>query len=96
MKSAKELFEELGFQFEEEKNEWENICGEKGIVKHEFVYKCNNSVSFKYSWLDVRFDLLKKNVIFSQNSMNGNSCPPPIGMDLLEAINKQIEELNWE
>ena len=92
---AKELFEELGFQFKEEKDYWENILGEKILIKHEFVYECNSSISFKYSWLDVKFDLLKKNIRFWQNSMNGNNCPPPIGMDLYEVINKQIEELGW-
>lgn len=89
------MFDDLGFQFREEKSSWENVYGEKEITKHEFVYKCNSSISFKYSWLDVKFNLLKKNVVFSQNSMNGNSCPPPIGLDLLEAINKQVEELGW-
>ena len=93
--TAKEMFEELGFQFREEKETWKSILNEEQITKHKLVYKCNSGLNFKYSWLDVKFDLLKKSVEFNQNSMSYCCYPPPIQMDLLQAINKQIEELGW-
>ncbi len=93
--TAKETFEKLGFKFKEEMNTWKNVFEEEQITKHQFVYSCNASVDFKYSWLDVKFNLLKNNIEFFQHSMNGNSCLPPIGIDLWKAINKQVEELGW-
>lgn len=93
--SAKEMFKELGFQFGEEKETWENVFGEKETTKNKFVYECSEGINFKYSWLDVRFDLLKKRIEFNQHGMNCGCCPPPIEMDLWEAINKQVEELGW-
>ena len=93
--TAKEMFEELGFKFKEEKDTWQNAFGKKLITGHEFVYKCNPYIGFKYSWLDIKFDLLKKSVKFHQNSMNFGNVPS-IEMDLLKAINKQVEELGWK
>lgn len=95
MKNAREMFEKLGFNFQEEKETWKSILNEEQTTKHKLVYKCSNGINFKYSWLDVKFNLLKKSVEFNQNSMNYGCCPPPIEMDLLEAINKQCEELEW-
>lgn len=96
MKSARELFEELGFQFKEEMNTWKNVLEEKKIVKHKLIYKCNSSINYKYSWLDIEFDLLNQNIKFFQHSMSSISCIPPIGMDLWKTINKQVEELGWK
>ena len=95
MKSARELFEELGFHLEEEKAHFKNVFKEKQITKHKLVYKCNPSIDYKYSWLDIEFDLLNQNIKFFQNSMCGINCIPPIGMDLWEAINQQVKELQW-
>ena len=96
MKAAKEIFKELGFEFKEETEIWENIFKEKQTIKHKLVYKCNPSIDYKYSWLDIEFDLLNQNIKFFQHSMSGINCIPPIGMDLWKAINKQISELNWK
>lgn len=96
MKNARELFEELGFQFKKEVDTWKNVFEEERITKHKLVYKCNPSINYKYSWLDVEFDLLNQNINFFQHSMSGISCIPPIGMDLWEAINQQINELGWK
>lgn len=96
MKSARELFEKLGFQLEEEKAHFENVFKQKQITKHKLVYKCNPSINYKYSWLDIEFDLLNQNIKFFQHSMSGISCIPPIEMDLWEAIIQQINELGWK
>ena len=92
--TAKEMFEELGFKFEHKKK-YVKLTFEEQLIKDEYIYRCNASINYKYSWLDIRFDLINKKIIPFQNSMNGNCGISYIQIDLLQAINKQVEELGW-
>ena len=94
MKNAREMFEQLGFKFEYKKEYAELMFGKK-LIKDEYIYRCNASINYKYSWVDIRFDLINKKIIPFQNSMNGNCGINFIGIDLLEAINQQCKELGW-
>lgn len=93
-KSAREMFEELGFKLEHKK-EYVNLTFGEKLTKDEYIYRCNSSVNYKYTWLDIRFDLINKTIKPFQNSMNGNCGINFIGIDLLEAINQQCKELGW-
>lgn len=73
MKTAKEMFEELGY-------EKDSTCEING---HLYYFK----ESFK-----IDFDLHDKN-IYKYNCLNNCKCS--INMKELEAINKQVKELNW-
>ena len=70
--SAKEMFEELGYE----------IDSTYEIEGHFFYCK-------DYTKID--FDLSRKN-FYKYHSSNLRS---PIDMKLLQAINKQVEELGW-
>lgn len=91
---AKEMFEKLGFKFDHKK-EYVKLTFEEQLVKDEYIYRCNSSINYKYSWLDIKFDLINKKIIPFQNSMNGNCGINFIGIDLLQAINQQCKELGW-
>ena len=91
---AKEMFEELGFKFNHKKEYAELTLG-KELIKDEYIYRCNASINYKYSWVDIKFDLINKKIIPFQNSMNGNCGINFIGIDLLQAINQQCKELGW-
>lgn len=81
MKSAKEMFEELGFEYIEL---LPNIC--EGIACFKITSCEHISINF-----------YKKTKFFLLHSCNsdGDLTMSNIDMDLLKAINKQCEELGW-
>lgn len=81
MKSAREMFEDLGYEL---------------VFENEEVLRYR-----KNKWLDVEFwkvyekvtgEKIKKYIKVS----NVKNMPYFISVDLLQAINKQVEELNWK
>ena len=78
---AKEMFEKLGYELNEQNDK-------------EILYKMKWEIS-SYYW--VAFDILNKR--FECFATSDSPFTPPesydINMDLLQAINKQIEELGW-
>ena len=87
--------EDLGFSFKEVKKINHDILYNGKIMKHKFVYRCNPSIEYKYSWLDVEFNLLTKEISFFQNSMNGGNGPIVVGEDLRQAIYNKCKKLGW-
>lgn len=79
MKNAKEMFEELGYELDQ--NEW-NIKYIKEIEGNPFWT----------SPLIINFQLLGDNKFYKYD---GETLSVPINMKELQAINKQVEELNW-
>lgn len=77
MKSAREMFEELGYTYQESSFE-------------EKLYEINYSKGGEYT-PQIIFNLNHKCVIVYRQE-NKSSW---FDMKLLQAINKQIEELNW-
>ena len=81
MKSAKEMFEKLGFKLVE--TPYSNcLCYEDA----DTYYK--RQIEF---WRDSR--IMYNNLYYGEFQMQGSL---PINPYLLKAINKQIEELGWE
>ena len=78
-KSAKEMFEELGYEVNE--NEW-NLTYSKDIILNQF-YTSPITINFR------KFN----DKVIEKYDFNGKSVP--IFMYELKAINKQIEELGW-
>lgn len=82
MKSAKEMFEELGYKLGE--TPYYERCikyvANDGYIKRELEF-----------WLDDK--LIYNNLVYGDFQMKGSS---PIPMDLLQAINKQVKELKWK
>ena len=84
MKSAKEMFEELGYEIDEE-NEKEILYKKEWI---EMGMETTYWVSF-----DLRFKLIDYFMVYENTNM---STSHSIDTDLLQAINKQVEELGWK
>ena len=79
-KTAKEMFEELGFELY--KTPYEKcIC----YITNDIYFNCR--IEF---WADDK--IIYNSLIYGDYEMKG-SCP--IRTDLLRAINKQVEELGW-
>ena len=80
--SAKEMFEKLGYEIDEDNDK-------------EILYKMKWEISSTYY---VSFDLRNKwfEVFVTSDSPFEPSKSFPIYMDLLRAINKQVEELGWK
>lgn len=79
---AKEMFEELGYDLDEENDK-------------EILYKMKWEISSTYY---VSFDLKNKNIecyYFASDSPFTPAESFAVDLDLLQAINKQIEELGW-
>lgn len=75
--SAKEMFEELGYEYYEDDG-FECYKKEKReLIEPDYV----------------SFNRLEREVFMSNDSKNGNGVT--VDMKLLQAINKQIEELHW-
>ena len=81
MKNAREMFLNLGYEIDE-------------ISDKEILYKMKWEISSTY-W--VGFDLFNKNVecFINSDSPFTPSQSFAIDIDLLKAINQQIEELGW-
>lgn len=75
-KGAKEMFEELGYEWKETNCD---ICYEKTIWKY-WLFKSKTTIFF--------FKGLEKCSIYDKYGSD-------IDIKLLQAINKQIEELEW-
>lgn len=84
MKSAKKMFEKLGYEVDEQ-NDKEILYKKKWI---EMGMKTTYWVSF-----DLRFKLIDYFVVCDNTNI---SAPHSIDTDLLQAINKQVEELGWK
>lgn len=80
MKTAKEMFEELGYDLNE--NEWD-LTYSKNIIHNQF-YTSPITINFRK----------KNDKVIEKYDANGKSVP--IFMYDLEAINKQVEELGWK
>ena len=80
--TAKEMFEELGF-IEEQSPMYENCIW----------YKTNDNYFNREIKFYKKDKLIYNNLIYGGFQMNG-SCP--IYPKLLQAINKQVEELGWK
>ena len=87
--------EDLDFELKEIKKINDNAIYNGSIIEHRFIYKCKPNINNKYSWLDIEFNLLTKEISFFQNSMNAGHRPIIIGKDLQEAIYNKRKELGW-
>lgn len=77
MKTAKEMFEELGYEYYEDDG-----------------FECYKKKKRKLIEPDyISFNRLEKEIFVSNDSKNGNGVT--IDVKLLQAINKQIEDLGW-
>ena len=78
MKSAKELFEELGYDYYEDDGFNCYKKEKRELIEPDYI----------------SFDRLEREVFMSNDSKNSNGVI--INTKLLQAINQQIEELNWK
>lgn len=77
---AKEMFEKIGFQFEEQTDTY-IVYGNRGNTEDCFVGFELNGKYFQ--------------CFYNNKYDNGSSLPLETTMELLQAINKQVEELGW-
>lgn len=77
MKSARELFEELGYEYYEDDGFNCYKKEKRRLIEPDYI----------------SFDRLEREVFMSNNSKNSNGVI--LDMKLLQAINKQVEELGW-
>lgn len=93
-KSAKVMFEELGYKQEKHNVFDEPIKPNEWITQDEpyIVYTQENELAQE----QIEFSLYSKNVWLSGYRKNlKRLLPCPIDMKELQAINKQCEELGW-
>ena len=77
MKNARELFEELGYEYYEDDG-FECYKKEKReLIEPDYI----------------SFNRLERELFMSNDSKNGNGVI--VNMKLLQAINKQVEEVHW-
>lgn len=89
MKSAREMFEDLGYEFEDNSNNEIEPC-------RSLIYR-NTKHNLHGSWLEICFELSDKHVdiyMCDEETITRFRCN--LSIKLLQAINKQIEELNWK
>nr|DAQ16390.1 MAG TPA: hypothetical protein [Caudoviricetes sp.] len=77
MKSARELFEELGYEYYEDDGFNCYKKEKRRLIEPDYIL----------------FDRLEREVFMSNSSKNSNGVI--LDMKLLQAINKQVEELGW-
>ena len=82
MKSAKEMFEDLGYK---EVDEWHNIIHYEQIVDEKLEQKHIIEFVLNHEFISMANKFGK----FQYGAFNG------IDIELLQAINKQVEELGW-
>lgn len=80
--TAKEMFEELGYK---EVDEWNNIIHYEQIVDEKLEQKHIIEFVLNHEFISMASKFGK----FRYGAFNG------IDIQLLKAINKQVEELNW-
>ena len=80
MKTAKEIFEELGYEY-----------------NYIQIENCEDTITYHKDNLHIQFNLISKLVVLKNDTshMFYNSATFMINNNLLKAINKQVEELNW-
>ena len=81
MKSAKEMFEQLGYEYDYIQNE-----------------NSEDTITYHKDNLHIQFNLISKQVVVQNDSsyeFYGHAVFF-INQDLLQAINKQVEELQWK
>ena len=78
--SAKEMFEKLDFKFEEQTDTY-IAYGNRGSFEDCFV-------CFELNWKYIK-------CFYNKKYENSDSFPLEVTNELLQAINKQIEELGW-
>lgn len=81
MKSARDMFEELGYELKEETKKY--LRYKKGVSKY------NDG-----TWID--FDLSGKRIRLYTKTPQYNNNPRYADYKELQAINKQVEELKWK
>lgn len=94
MKTAKEMFEELGYKRVENHPKHENI--------EEYVFVTQDEPYIQYyqedatSYIGIRFDLCGKRV-WVKGYKKDYKCHVecPLNANEIKAINKQVEELGW-
>lgn len=80
MMSAKEMFEKLGYTYQE-------------VYFEDELDEINYSENGRWA-LQIIFSLNHKNIIVYRK-YEGKSRPIAISVEILQAINKQVEELGW-
>lgn len=87
MKSAKEMFEELGYKI---------TRNDDLFVTYSYTLKCDKkyyfAITFELKYKQVKMERYRSELfrrVFSTNDMIG------LYLDDIQAINKQIEELGW-
>ena len=78
MKSARELFKELGYEYYEDDGFTCYKKEKRELIEPDYI----------------SFDRLEREVFMSRVSKNSNGVI--VDMKLSQAINQQIEELNWK
>ena len=78
MKSAKKLFEELGYEYYEDDGFNCYKKEKRELIEPDYI----------------SFNRLEREIFMSNNSKNGNGVM--VDMKLLQAINKQVNELGWK
>ena len=79
--TAKEMFEKLGYEIDEQNN-------------NEILYKMKWERTTTY-WVGFDIECKDISIFETSDSPFEPSKPFNIDMDLLQAINKQVEELGW-
>lgn len=77
MKSARELFEELGYEYYEDDGFNCYKKEKRRLIEPDYI----------------SFDRLEREIFMLNSSKNSNGVI--LNMKLLQAINKQVEELGW-
>ena len=81
MKSAKEMFEELGYELKEETKKY--LRYKKGVSKYD-------------DGMWIAFDLSGKRIRLYTKTPQYNNNPRYADYKELQVINKQVEELGWK
>lgn len=93
MKSAKERFEELGYEFNDYSNENNKEDKLYAIYVYEIRQFLNYSPQVLYKEIAFFPNLKKVEVYVNDNFNKDEDCLWSV--DELKAINKQVEELRW-
>ena len=81
MKSAKEMFEDLGYKYRRTKDVVSYVINDGGYVQEIIFYNIGRRIRFR-EWEE-----------YNNFEPQGQST---IYMEHLQAINKQVEELHWK
>ena len=99
MKTADEMFEELGYKKYDNHPEHDfppeaNMFSTQDVRRlyYEQIGAVKNGLE---SMEHIQFDLIRKNVVCFAK-IRGKFVVVPLNMQELQAINKKVEELGWE